>query len=68
LHFFNNNLPFGGSNNSGIGKSHGFFGFEAFSDARGVLRQHLPFSAIELMTPPYSNFKQKLIDLTIRWF
>ena len=68
MHFFNNNLPFGGSNNSGIGKSHGFFGFEAFSDARGVLRQHLPFSAIELMTPPYSNFKQKLIDMTIRWF
>ena len=52
MHFFNNNLPFGGSNNSGIGKSHGFFGFEAFSDARGVLRQHLPISAIELMMPP----------------
>ncbi len=68
MHFFNNNLPFGGSNNSGIGKSHGFFGFEAFSNARGILRQHTPFSAIELMMPPYSNFKQKLIDLTIRWF
>jgi aldehyde dehydrogenase (NAD+) len=68
MHFFNNNLPFGGSNNSGIGKSHGFFGFEAFSNARGVLRQHLPFSAIELMMPPYSNLKQKLIDLTIKWF
>ena len=27
MHFFQNNLPFGGSNNSGIGKGHGFFGF-----------------------------------------
>ena len=34
VHFFNNNLPFGGSNNSGIGKSHGYFGFQAFSNAR----------------------------------
>ena len=68
MHFFNNHLPFGGANNSGVGKSHGFFGFEAFSNARSVLRQHLPISAIELMMPPYTNLKQKLIDLTIKWF
>src|SRR5690606_17375062 len=34
LQFLNHNLPFGGSNNSGIGKSHGFFGFQAFSNQR----------------------------------
>ncbi|GJM31230.1 MAG: aldehyde dehydrogenase [Saprospiraceae bacterium] len=68
IHFFNNNLPFGGSNNSGIGKGHGFFGFQAFSNARGVFRQHLPISAIELMMPPYTGLKQKLIDLSIKWF
>jgi aldehyde dehydrogenase (NAD+) len=42
MHFFQNNLPFGGSNNSGIGKGHGFFGFEAFSNPRGVFKQVLP--------------------------
>ncbi len=67
VHFFNTNLPFGGSNNSGIGKAHGKHGFEAFSNARGVLKQHIP-NALELLMPPYNNFKQTLIDLTIRFF
>ncbi len=68
VYFFNNDLPFGGSNNSGIGKGHGFFGFDAFSNARGVFKQVLPVSAIELMTAPYTAFKQKLIDLSIKFF
>ncbi len=67
VHFFNTNLPFGGSNNSGIGKGHGKDGFEAFSNARGILRQYIP-NALELLLPPYTNFSQKLIDLTIKWF
>lgn len=67
VHFFNSNLPFGGSNNSGIGKGHGWYGFQAFSNARGILKQHVP-NALELLMPPYNNFKQKLIDLTIKFF
>lgn len=67
VHFFNTNLPFGGSNNSGIGKAHGKHGFEAFSNARGVLKQHIP-NALELLMPPYTDFKQKIIDLTIKFF
>ncbi len=67
LQFLNPNLPFGGSNNSGIGKSHGFFGFEAFSNRRSLLKQHT-MGATDLLTPPYTNFKQKLIDLTLKWF
>jgi aldehyde dehydrogenase (NAD+) len=68
VHFFNNYLPFGGSNNSGIGKGHGFFGFEAFSNARGVLKQVTPFTALDLLTAPYNALKQKLIDLSIKLF
>lgn len=67
LHFGNMNLPFGGVNNSGIGKSHGHYGFKAFSNARGIYKQWLP-SAIEFMMPPYNNLKEKMIDLTIKWF
>jgi aldehyde dehydrogenase (NAD+) len=68
LHFFNNNLPFGGSNNSGIGKGNGFFGFEAFSNARAVLKQWSPISAMDMLKPPYTAKIQRLIDLTIKWF
>jgi len=67
VHFFNSNLPFGGSNNSGIGKGHGWFGFQAFSNQRGILKQHIP-NALEQLLPPYNNMKQKLIDLTIKYF
>lgn len=66
VQFFNHNLPFGGVNNSGIGKGHGKFGFEAFSNARGVMKQILP-SGLQLMMPPYTDFKRKLIELTIKW-
>ena len=66
-HFFNTNLPFGGSNNSGIGKGHGMEGFKSFSNARGIFQQHIP-NALELLMPPYNGFKQKLIDLTIKYF
>jgi aldehyde dehydrogenase (NAD+) len=68
IHFFQLNLPFGGVGQSGVGKGHGFFGFQAFSNARGVLRQRTKFSPIELMFPPYTKLKQKLIDLTLKYF
>lgn len=68
LQFLNLNLPFGGDNFSGIGKSHGVYGFQAFSNAKAVLEQKASFSPIELMMPPYNKFKQKLIDFTLRWF
>jgi aldehyde dehydrogenase (NAD+) len=67
LHYFNPNLPFGGSNNSGIGKAHGIFGFQEFTNARGVYRQHLP-SALELFMPPYNGFKEKMIALIVKLF
>lgn len=68
IHFFQLNLPFGGVGQSGVGKGHGFFGFQAFSNARGVLEQRTRFSPIQLMFPPYTKLKQKLIDLTLKYF
>ncbi|MDN3491114.1 aldehyde dehydrogenase family protein [Winogradskyella bathintestinalis] len=67
LHYANHNLPFGGVNNSGIGKSHGFYGFKAFSNERSVLKQHT-FGVTELLFPPYTNMKEKLARLTVKWF
>ncbi|MBL85089.1 MAG: aldehyde dehydrogenase family protein [Winogradskyella sp.] len=67
IHYANHNLPFGGVNNSGIGKSHGFYGFKAFSNQRAVVKQYT-FGINELLFPPYTNFKEKLARLTIKWF
>jgi len=67
IHYANHNLPFGGTNNSGIGKSHGFFGFNAFSNERAVVKQHF-FGATEFLFPPYTSLKEKLAKLTIKWF
>jgi aldehyde dehydrogenase (NAD+) len=67
LHYYNPNLPFGGSNNSGIGKAHGIFGFQEFTNARGVYRQHLP-PALELLMPPYNGLKERLIELVVKFF
>jgi aldehyde dehydrogenase (NAD+) len=66
IQYYNHNLPFGGSNHSGIGKGHGRFGFQEFSNARGVYQQHIP-GPLEMLTPPYNNFKQWIIDFTIKW-
>lgn len=66
VHFFNNNLPFGGVNNSGVGKAHGWFGFESFSNAKGIFRQVLP-SPLEILLPPYTHFKQRMIELVMKW-
>ncbi len=54
-HFYNMELPFGGVNNSGIGKSHGHAGFMEFTNARGVLRQTKLFPSTDLMLPPYGG-------------
>jgi aldehyde dehydrogenase (NAD+) len=67
VHFYQTNLPFGGTGNSGVGKSHGFYGFEAFSNARGVLEQPTRFSIVQMVYPPYTKFRQKLIDFTLKW-
>ncbi|MFT4644437.1 MAG: aldehyde dehydrogenase (NAD+) [Planctomycetota bacterium] len=68
LHITNPNLPFGGVNNSGIGKSHGKWGFIDFSNEKAVLKQHVPFGASQLLYPPYSKLTKIIIDLTMKWF
>ncbi|MFZ9004118.1 MAG: aldehyde dehydrogenase family protein [Robiginitalea sp.] len=67
VHYSNHNLPFGGINNSGAGKSHGYYGFLEFSNQRSIVRQYTP-STIEFLMPPYTGFKQKIVDATLRWF
>jgi aldehyde dehydrogenase (NAD+) len=67
LQFTHPNLPFGGVNNSGIGKSHGKYGFKAFSNEKPVLKQRSGFSMPYLLHPPYTSRVKKLVDIMIRW-
>ncbi len=40
-HYLENQLPFGGVNQSGMGSYHGYFGFKAFSHERAIYRHQL---------------------------
>jgi aldehyde dehydrogenase (NAD+) len=40
-HYLENQLPFGGVNQSGMGSYHGFFGFKAFSHERAIYIQEI---------------------------
>ncbi|RMG62349.1 MAG: aldehyde dehydrogenase family protein [Calditrichaeota bacterium] len=66
LHFLHLNLPFGGTNASGYGNSHGFYGFKAFSHERAVLRHHA-LSPLKWLYPPYTPRVQKLVDLVLKF-
>lgn len=68
LHFLHNNLPFGGVNNSGMGKAHGYAGFLAFSHEKGVLKQRVGLNNVTLLRPPYGIKTKKIIQSLIKWF
>ncbi len=68
LHYSHPNLPFGGVNNSGIGKAHGYFGFLEFSNQKGVLKQRVGMTNLTLIRPPYDLKTKKLIASLIKWF
>ncbi len=67
IHFANGNMPFGGINTSGLGKSHGFAGFQAFSNARGVMTQHWTRPLFQLIYPPYTNRTHKIVKYLFRF-
>ena len=61
LHIAQDDLPFGGVGDSGIGAYHGVAGFRRFSHARAVYKPGL-FNAFEVLGPPFG----KLAALAIR--
>jgi len=68
MQFTHPGLPFGGVNHSGMGKSHGRFGFLAFSNEKPVLTQKRGFAAPYLLYPPYKPAMKRIIDILLRWF
>lgn len=56
MHLSNDNLPFGGVGNSGIGSYHGKFGFQTFSHQKSVL-DRATWGEPDLKYPPYTEDK-----------
>jgi aldehyde dehydrogenase (NAD+) len=68
LQFTHPNLPFGGVNNSGLGKSHGHAGFLAFSNEKPVLKQKNGWAGPYLLYPPYTRTMKRVVDVLLKWF
>ena len=61
----NPELPFGGVNNSGIGKSNGKHSFIEFSNERGVIKRR--FLDFKMIYPPYNSAIIKWLMRAARW-
>jgi aldehyde dehydrogenase (NAD+) len=68
IHFLHHNLPFGGVNNSGMGKSHGHYGFLAFSNEKPVLKQKNGLTSVKAFYPPYTSVSRKMMDWFLKLF
>jgi coniferyl-aldehyde dehydrogenase len=65
MHIAQDDLPFGGVGESGIGRYHGFDGFRAFSNQRSV---HLPrrLNFARIVRPPWTRRLRSLVDRLTR--
>lgn len=68
VHFLNNHLPFGGVNNSGLGNTHGHYGFLAFSHLKPVMKQRNGLSSIKPLYPPYTRLGKTLMNWLLKMF
>ena len=66
IQFGHDELPFGGVNNSGIGKSGGKFGYMEFSHAKSVLVQRT--NLVRYFYPPYTIKTKWLLEQVLKWF
>ena len=67
VQFLHHNLPFGGVNNSGLGKSHGHAGFLTFSHAKSVMKQRNGLTSVRAFYPPYTTLKQRIMNWFLKW-
>jgi coniferyl-aldehyde dehydrogenase len=65
LHCVQEELPFGGVGESGMGAYHGEAGFKTFSHARSVFRQ-ARFNGAGMTKPPYGSRMNRLLSLLMR--
>lgn len=62
-HLISSRLPFGGAGDSGMGAYHGKEGFKVFSHTKTVVSKPLFPDTLQLVYPPFDDFKTRLIDI-----
>jgi coniferyl-aldehyde dehydrogenase len=65
LHCVQDDLPFGGVGDSGMGSYHGEAGFRTFSHAKGIFHQSR-LNGAGLTKPPYGGRIKRLLGLVLR--
>jgi coniferyl-aldehyde dehydrogenase len=65
IHVGQDDLPFGGVGESGMGHYHGREGFETFSKLRPVFRQ-ARWSTVSLLAPPYGRLADRILAILTR--
>ncbi|MBB2201876.1 coniferyl aldehyde dehydrogenase [Gluconacetobacter tumulisoli] len=65
LHYAQDDLPFGGVGDSGIGAYHGKEGFMALTHPRGIYRQGR-FNAATLLEPPFGKLTDLITNFVLR--
>lgn len=66
IHFICDSLPFGGVGQSGHGRYHGKYSFDAFSHEKAVLQRGF-YPELEARYPPWNGFKLQFIKLAYRF-
>ena len=67
VQFVHTKLPFGGINQSGIGKAHGKAGFDEFTNLRSVIKKRIKWNPTRLVMPPYTIKTKKIAQLVLKW-
>ncbi len=65
MHFVNPRIPFGGVGNSGMGRYHGWYSFEAFSNKRSVYHKNL-WIDLPVRYPPANKWKEKIVKILLK--
>lgn len=65
LHVIQDQMPFGGIGNSGMGHYHGQEGFKTFSHAKAVFKQRR-LTLTTLLKPPYTPFRKFVIKIMLK--
>ena len=65
LHYAQNDLPFGGVGQSGMGAYHGHEGFKTLSHAKGVFKQ-ARFSLTDAVRPPFGRIVERVVGFMMR--
>lgn len=66
LHAGQENLPFGGIGNSGMGQYHGKAGFDTFTHYKSVFMQ-THYNSFSLLRPPFKKLANMLINFMLGW-